>query len=255
MSVRDENDPAPGRRYKAALLNEGFAVSPDGVTWTKLAVPLVPSSDEGNFSFSGKDELFIHTVTRTGPYGRSVAIATSTDFENWQDFGVVFHADAQDQEIGREAIEGRLADPTRQQTEYNTPDHYSVQIYNMGVFRYEGLYIGLPSMYHHTGKVPTDWNGFDKMRLSPYIRDCVCKYGDYTGFYNVQLVCSRDLQSWQRLGDRKPFIETSPFRGGGLRSADDYRSVECCRPQRRVMVLLHRHQAIRLYLRGRSAGL
>ena len=96
MAVRDKNDPASESRYKAALLNEGFAVSPDGVTWTKLAVPLVPSSDEGNFSFSGKDELFIHTVKHTGPYGRSVAIVTSTDSENWQDFGPVFHADAQD---------------------------------------------------------------------------------------------------------------------------------------------------------------
>ena len=84
----------------------------------------------------------------------------------------------------------------------------------MGVFRYEGLYIGLPSMYHHTGKVPTNRNGFDKMRLSPYIRDCICKYGDDTGFYNMQLVCSRDLKHWQRLGDRKPFIETSPLEAG-----------------------------------------
>ena len=30
MAVRDPNDPDPSRRYKAALLNAGFAVSPDG---------------------------------------------------------------------------------------------------------------------------------------------------------------------------------------------------------------------------------
>ena len=39
MAVRDANDPDPDRRYKAALLNAGFAVSPDGVNWTKLDVP------------------------------------------------------------------------------------------------------------------------------------------------------------------------------------------------------------------------
>jgi hypothetical protein len=74
---------------------------------------------------------------------------------------------------------------------------YSVQIYNMGVFRYEGLYIGLPSIYHHTGKVPPGWPGFNKLRLSPAMKDAVSKYGDYTGFYNIQLV--------QRKGDAALF--------------------------------------------------
>ena len=214
MAVRDANDPDPDRRYKAALLNAGFAVSPDGVNWTKLDVPPVPSSDEGNFSYSEQEGLFIHTVKRSGPYGRSLAMATSTDFEHWDDYGLVFHADAMDQEMGRDVIEARLANPSLRQTEYNTPEHYSVQIYNMGVFRYEGIYIGLPSMYHHTGKVPTDWPGFDRLRLSPYILDCVRQYGDYTGFYNIQMVCSRDLKNWTRLGERKPFMETSTLGGG-----------------------------------------
>ena len=174
----------------------------------------MPSSDEGNFSFNEREGLFIHTVKRPGPYGRSVAMATSTDFENWDDYGVVFHADTVDQEMGRDVIEARLANPNLRQTEYNTPEHYSVQIYNMGVFRYEGIYIGLPSMYHHTGKVSTDWPGFDRLRLSPYIQECVNAHGDYTGFYNIQMVCSRDLKNWRRLGERKPFIETSTLGAG-----------------------------------------
>ena len=41
------------------------------------------------------------------------------------------------------------------------------------------------------------------MNLSPYILGLVRKYGDYTGFYNIQLASSRDLVSWQRLGDRE----------------------------------------------------
>ena len=216
MVVRDGADPDPARRYKAALLNAGFAVSPDGARWKKLDVPAIPSFDEGNFSYDEKGGLFIHTVKRDGPHGRAVALATSRDFERWKDYGLIFHADERDQRLGRRTIRARLADRALKQTEYDVPEFYSVQVYNMGVFCYEGIYIGLPSMYHHTGKVPPDWPGFKKMNLSPYIREAVSKYGDYTGFYNVQLVCSRtmELNSWRRVGDRAPFIETSPLGAG-----------------------------------------
>ena len=214
LVVYDPNDPDPARRFKAAIINDGFAVSPDGIQWTKLDVPKIESSDEANFSFDPRSGLFIHTVKRGGQYGRAVAIATSQDFKTWKDYGVVFHADDLDQEIGRRRIAERLANPSLKQTEYNVPEHYSVQIYNMGVFWYEGLYIGLPSMYHHTGLVPKEWPGFDKLRLSPYILDCVKRYGDYTGFYNVQLTTSRDLVHWQRFADRPTFLETSPLGAG-----------------------------------------
>ena len=213
-AVHDPHDADPARRYKAALLNEGFAVSPDGIQWTKLDVPSIPSSDEGNFSYDPREGLFIHSVKRGGPFGRAVAIATSRDFKTWHDYGVVFHADELDQEIGRKRIAERLKNPTLKQTEYDTPEHYSVQIYNMGVFHYEGLYIGLPSIYHHTGKAPPGWPGFNKLRLSPAMRDAVSKYGDYTGFYNIQLATSRDLVHWQRVAERQPFLEASPLGAG-----------------------------------------
>ena len=213
-AVYDPHDKDPARRFKAALLNEGFAISPDGVQWTKLDLPAIPSSDEGNFSYDPSEGLFIHSVKRGGPFGRSVAIATSRDFKTWNDYGLVFHADELDQGIGKRRIAERLANPMLKQTEYNTPEHYSVQIYNMGVFHYEGLYIGLPSIYHHTGKVPPGWPGFEKLRLSPAMKDAVGKYGDYTGFYNIQLVTSRDLVHWQRVAERQPFLEASPLGAG-----------------------------------------
>ncbi|MDA1017674.1 MAG: hypothetical protein O3A00_24845 [Planctomycetota bacterium] len=213
-AVYDPHDKDPARRFKAALLNEGFAVSPDGVQWTKLDLPAIPSSDEGNFSYDPSEGLFIHSVKRGGPFGRSVAIATSLDFKTWRDYGVVFHADELDQEIGMRRIVERLGNPQLKQTEYNTPEHYSVQIYNMGVFHYEGHYIGLPSIYHHTGKVPPGWPGFENLRLSPAMKDAVGKYGDYTGFYNIQLVTSRDLVHWQRVAERQPFLEASPLGAG-----------------------------------------
>ena len=214
MVVRDPHDPDPKRRFKAALTNSGFAVSPDGVTWTKLPVPAIQSFDEANFSYDPQHRLFIHTVKRTGLYGRSVAVATSRDFKTWKDYGVVFHADQQDQAIGIRRIKERLKNPLLKQTEFNVPKYYSIQIYNMGLFHYEGLYIGLPSVYHHTGKVPTNWPGFDKLNLSPTILGLVRRYGDYTGFYNIQIVSTRDFKSWNRVGKRRPFISASPLNSG-----------------------------------------
>ncbi|MBM4077004.1 MAG: hypothetical protein FJ267_15345, partial [Planctomycetes bacterium] len=81
--VIDLLDPDPNRRFKSALLNEGFAVSPDGIAWAKLDLPAIPSSDEGNFSYDAERGLFIHTVKRGTRYGRSVALATSSDFQKW----------------------------------------------------------------------------------------------------------------------------------------------------------------------------
>ena len=210
----DLKDPDPARRYKTAMGSHGFAVSPDGIHWTKLDLPGIPSQDESNFSHNPEAGLFIHTVKRSGPYGRAVAVATSTDFENWTDYGLIFHADKLDQELGRKRIAARLRNPNLKQTEYDTPERYSVQVYNMGVFLYEGLFIGMPSMFHTTGVLPPGWPGFEKMNLSPGMREAVRNHGDWTGFYNVELACSRDLKNWLRLGDRKPFIEASPVGGG-----------------------------------------
>ena len=75
MALLDPNEKDPARRFKAPLLNEGFAISPDGLRWTKLDVPRIPSSDEANFSLDPGSGLFIHTVKRGGPHGRSLAIA------------------------------------------------------------------------------------------------------------------------------------------------------------------------------------
>ncbi len=194
LATIDQLDPNPLRRFKAPLLNEGFAVSPDGANWTKIDTEKVPSSDEGNFSFDAQQGLFIHTVKRGGERGRSVAVATSTDFESWNDLGIVFQADGLDQELGREHIAERMADDTLQQNFYNDPEVYNIDVYNMGVFRYEDLYLGMPAMYHAVGPVPN--------------------YPNTDGFHLIQLVCSRDLKHWQRLGDRQTFIGPSRLDSG-----------------------------------------
>jgi hypothetical protein len=214
LVVRDPNDPDPLRRFKAALVNAGFAVSPDGVHWTKLDTPRVPSSDEANLSFDASHGLFIHSVKRRGKFGRSVAVATSQDFRTWKDYGLVFEADDADQPLGRRRIRARLSDHSLQRPEYDVPEQYSTQIYNMGMFHYEGLYVGMPSVFHQTGRHPKEWPGFDLLRLSPAMKDAVKQYGDWTGFHHVQLAVSRDFAHWTRVADRTPWLENSPLGAG-----------------------------------------
>ena len=100
-----------------------------------------------------------------------------------------FPSRRRDQQLGKQNIEARRADKTLEQTLYDDPNVYKVDVYNMGVFRYEGIYIGLPAMFHSTGPVPN--------------------YPNTDGFHLVELTCSRDLKDWRRLGDRQAFIGPS----------------------------------------------
>ena len=194
LVVYDANDPDPARRFKAVLLNEGFAVSPDGVRWTKLGVAKIPSSDEGNLSLDPREGLFIHTAKRGARFGRAVALATSRDFQSWTDYGIVFQSDEMDQDLGKKHIQARTSDRTLQQSFYDDASVYRVDVYNMGIFHYEGFYIGMPAMFHATGPVPN--------------------YPNTDGFHLVQLACSRDLKTWLRLGGRQTFIGPSRLDSG-----------------------------------------
>jgi len=193
--VYDPTDPDPSRRFKSAQpyhQNAAFGVSPDGISWKALDIEPVYSKDEYNMSFDEKEHLFILTVKRVTDRRRCVALATSKDFEHWTDHGIVFQADDLDQELGRENIKARAASPGIQPMIYDNLADCRVDVYNMGLFRYEGLYIGTPAMFHGAYK---DIENTD-------------------GFHLVQLVCSRDLKSWTRVGDRKVFIGPSPVGGG-----------------------------------------
>ena len=220
MVVYDASDPDPARRFKSFLPNVGFAVSPDGIRWKMLDVPAVRSSDNFSFSFDEKSHTFFATVKIGGPHGRSVGLATSKNFTNWTNHGLVFHADELDQKLGLENIKARYADPTLHPPCYNIPAKYNVDVYLMSIFVYEGLYIGMPAMYHQTGKVPGSWPGFDDMPITPHMMKLYKRDGDWAGFHDVQLTCSRDLKSWKRLGDRKPFIGSSRLGSGAYDTAN-----------------------------------
>ncbi len=192
--VFDPDDSDSSRRFKG-LLGVDYRepiVSPDGIHWTRLDVPALPSSDESNLSYDRQTGLFIATLKTGGPYGRAHTIWASKNFENWICLEAMFHADELDQKLGAENIAARIADPTLRPPSVD-PSDSMVDVYNIGVFRYEGLYIGLPALFHR--------NRSDRID------------GDM-GFHLVQLVCSRDLRTWKRLGDRKTFIGPSKVTSG-----------------------------------------
>ena len=198
--VFDPFDPDPARRYKSFSPKKS-AYSPDGVSWsvqkrqiriegqTREVLVTIRSSDEWNFSLDAEDRLYIATVKRGGPYGRSVYLALSRDFATWTEAKIIFHTDDLDQELGHRNIAERFADESLQHPTWNDPGVYNVDTYNMGVFRYESVYIGTPSLYHAVGPVPN--------------------YPNTVGFHLVQLAVSRDLKNWERVGDRRPFIGPS----------------------------------------------
>ncbi|MCH2203160.1 MAG: hypothetical protein MK102_14405 [Fuerstiella sp.] len=195
--VYDPDDPDPNRRFKGfyGVINRRPMVSANGIDWTLLEADELPSQDESNLSYDPANRIFIATLKRRGPYGRSHGIWTSRDFTNWKDTGVLFHADELDQELGIKQMDARQAD-TRYQLQrplWKISDTYKgktakprVDVYNVGLFRYEEFYIGTPAMFHSNGN---RWN-----------KD---------GFHLIQLVAGRDLKTFNRLGDRHTFIGPS----------------------------------------------
>jgi hypothetical protein len=168
-------------------------VSPDCKNWSRLHVrELIPAQDESNLSYDPIEHIFMATLKTHGPFGRSVDLSTSSDFISWTKPEMIFHADEQDQELGSENIRQRIKDDRFAPLAYDMPGTYNVDVYNMGIFRYEDIYIGLPSMYHMTGRTKSDWGGF----------------------HHIQLASSRDLKHWDRLGDRRPFLDCSPANAG-----------------------------------------
>lgn len=214
--IIDLDDPDPARRFKALghCFDREPMVSPDGLHWRLLDVQKLKSSDESNLSYDAQTHTYIATLKTWGPHGRSHVITTSQDFEHWTDPVLTFHADDLDQEIGLRKIAVRFADPSMQQPSYNIPETYNVDIYNVAVFRYEGVYVAMPAFYHQTGKVAGDWPGFDDPRIPAETAKAYRESGDWSGFHEVQLMCSRDLKDWSRLGERQPFIACSPLGAG-----------------------------------------
>ncbi len=197
INVEERRDADPAERYVGwgTYQTRDMTVSADGIHWRRLEGCSLPSADEGNLSYDEVTGKYLATVKEgeMGPYGRSIALATSHDFENWTGPDLVFHADEKDQELARQVIADHLANPKLHQPLHNVPAEYMVDVYNMAVSRYESLYIGMAAFFYHTGDVEGE---------------------NSDGFHHVQLLCSRDLRQWIRLGDRQPFIGPSETGSG-----------------------------------------
>jgi hypothetical protein len=177
----DERDPDPQRRWKALIgdTNPRPAASPDGINWTFLSEKHIPSGEEGFLIYDELSGRFVFTlrVMRDSGFGRqrAVNISTSKDFVEWTDPILMFAADARDQELGAEWLQRFTSDPAYRQPLVNDPDQYNTQVYNMAVFPYEGIYLGMPTMFRTSGtstRVP--WgDGFSVpgLAVSPNLRD------------------------------------------------------------------------------------
>jgi hypothetical protein len=199
----DAREKDPTRRYKGmgyrgpiccltAGRGMGFfpAVSPDGKRWQLLDTAFIPSGDEAHLFQDEETGLYVATVKQPGPYGRSVYLAVSTDFSHWTDPRdcLVFHADLRDQELGGNRVRMHLASPDLRKPVFHNPDQYVTDIYNLAVFPYEGIYIGMPTVFNHSGNTRFNSDGFSM----------------------VELATSRDLMRWERVGGREKFIPLSP---------------------------------------------
>lgn len=194
-------DPAApaDRRYKGMIgpVDRKPVVSADGLVFTRLNVPAIPSQDESHLIWDDLQRQYIMTVKHNGPFGRSVYLCLSKDFETWSDPVLIYHADSVDQALGEQHIREIESNPRMWRPTINTPKEYNTEIYNLPVFVYEGLYVGLPTYFESSGRVPLP-------------------IGNQDGTNSVKLVCSRDLRAWTRVGNRQHFIPISELNHGGL---------------------------------------
>lgn len=189
----------PERRYKGMIgwSDRRPMVSADGKTFTALKVPPIPSHDESHLNWDSLQKQWILTHKLRGPFGRSVYLSLSKDFEHWSEPVLIYHADFLDQQLGAKHIEEVEANPRYWRPTINHPREYKTEIYNMPVFVYESLYLGLPTYFESSGRIPPP-------------------FGNQDGTNSVKLVASRDLRAWTRVGDRTHFLPISEMGQGGL---------------------------------------
>jgi len=194
--LRDEREPDPAKRYKAMMGQHGrkpFA-SPDGLTWTELPTEQIASSDESHLFYDEQSERFVALVKRGTVWGRSVFLATSKDFVNWDEHGIVMHADAQDWDNRWSRISRVLQDDKYLSPPLVDEENHMAETYQMAAMPYEGMYVGFVGLFNPAGAIPP-----------PHM--------NHTGLNQTELACSRDLKRWRRLCDRQVFLGVQPWDG------------------------------------------
>lgn len=137
----EERDPA--KRYKLVTKVEypgqhGFMAvnfSEDGLHWGEMIrwPRWNPQADSHNFPFRDKSDGMFKVITRIWKDGVRVScVSSSPDFINWSE--------------PKEIIRG---------------DGFASQVYSMPVFRYDGIYLGLASMYHEGDRSEENFDTVD----------------------------------------------------------------------------------------------
>jgi hypothetical protein len=152
------------------------AYSSDGLHWRWHEKPeytnLFGTSDVVNFFWDCYNDRYVCTWKGGGRKRRAVGVAMSDDGIHWTKpcEGPVFESDDLD------------PDPT--------------QIYGMPAFPYQGMYIGLPWMYHARN---FKYGPYTAKRMYEAQEDSPCTM-------DVQLSWTWDLVNWNRTPKREPFI-------------------------------------------------
>ncbi|MSP12985.1 MAG: hypothetical protein EXR62_08505 [Chloroflexi bacterium] len=197
-------DPQPQRRYKMlAGVSDGTWPAPwiglfsaDGIHWQRNPEPIFNTGkpylpgDEATAMWDPYNQRYVAFPKVDAGSGqprfgrgqrRSVGISYSDDFIHWTMPELVFTADEQDDENT-----ARRNARYHERLSVDRPADYCAEWYNMNVHPYEGLYLGLVSVFDVSGAAP---------------------YGNQDGTMHIQLVSSRDLRHWHRVGNREPFID------------------------------------------------
>lgn len=176
--LKDVRDPDPARRYKlmvwrhnqkfeggkSAYVVEGehrmghyVAFSPDGIHWAKperLVFPYLPVRDTMSLMWDRRTSKYVAFVKQQVDGKRARFISESDDFLNWTTPKPMLAADSRDPR--------------------------SVELYHNTGFTYEGMYLGLLTVFH------------------PEPLDNI--------YLDLQLISSRNGRAWERVGDRAPFL-------------------------------------------------
>ncbi len=226
--LRDDDEKDPARRFKGLMRTDRYLsalVSPDGVDWTLLEGDPILSGDQYKLNYDGINHRFVATVKLNGmsgegnypvgEFGRAASLSVSDDFVHWSEPKLVFWGDEIDQENGRKRIEEAIQDPDRRSPLIVKHDQFFTDVYNMPVFDYEDIYLGLPTMFNQSGRY---WYTPDSGEPN--------SGSNQDGIQYPSLASSRDLYNWDHLS-REPFIPLSPL---SYRKRWDYGAIHASRP-------------------------
>ncbi|MEO7650174.1 MAG: hypothetical protein ABIZ80_06880, partial [Bryobacteraceae bacterium] len=176
--LQDGRDPDRSRRYKLMIWRHNqkiangkmsyvlkgqhrmgyyVAFSPDGIHWKERPEPVFdynPVRDTMALMWDPRASKYVAFIKQGVDGKRARFISESDDFIHWSKPAQILAADAQD-----------------------AP---GVELYNNMGFPYEGMYLGLLTVFH---TIPLD-----------------------NIYLDIELISSRNGRQWQRTGDRTPFI-------------------------------------------------